>query len=101
MTDEGRREDTRRSEDIEVALRVDQLEQNQEKFFDVLLGPKDRWGERETEKGMEAIVQRIDRTLSNGGVRVKLPPGLWLLLAAITTGLFGVGIALIQGMNNA
>ena len=99
MTDE-QRETTRRSEDQEVALKVEKLEENQEKVFDVLIGPKDTWGVRDKEKGLQGTVTRIDETISNGGIRVKLPPGLWVLLAAITTGLFGVGVAIIQAASN-
>ena len=100
MTDE-KRETTRRLEDQEVIERIVNLESNQDKFMDVLLGPEDAWGVRKSDKGLVGKVERIDHTLTNGGVRVKLPAGLWVLLAAITTGLFGVGIALIQAANNA
>lgn len=96
MTDE--RKEIRRSEDNDVALRITNLEANQAKFFDVLLGPEDAWGMRQSEKGMVHTLDRIDTTLRNGGIKVRLPAGLWVLLAAITTGLFGVGIAIINNV---
>ena len=95
MTDE-QREATRRLEDQEVALRVEKLEENQEKVFDVLIGPKDTWGVRDKEKGLQGTVTRIDETISNGGIRVKLPPGLWGLLVAIAGAIGGIAIALIN-----
>jgi len=95
MTDE-RREAVRRSEDNDVALRVAQLEENQAKFFDVLLGPEDAWGVRQSEQGMVHKVDRIDETLTNGGVKVRLPVAVWVaVVAAIIAGLFQVVAALV------
>ncbi len=94
MTDE--RKEIRRSEDNDVALRILKLEQNQDRFLDVLLGPEDTWGKRQTEKGLVHKVDRIDKTISNGGVRVKLPMGVWVAISvAIIAGVFQVVAALV------
>ena len=95
MTDD-RREDVRRLEDQDLATRIQELEVTQEKTLDVMLGPHDAWGVRQGHKGLVSKVDSIKAQLSNGGVRVKLPAGLWALLVAITTGLFGIGIAFLQ-----
>ena len=95
MTDD-RREDVRRLEDQEISTRIEHLEATQAKTLDVLLGAEDTWGVRQHRKGLVHKVDSIKDQLSNGGVRVKLPVGLWGLLIAITSGLAGIGIAFIQ-----
>ena len=97
MTDE-RRNGIRRAEDNDIAARIVKLEENQDRFLDVLLGPEDTWGKRQERKGLVWKVDSIKTQLSNGGVRVKLPAGLWVLLVALTSGLAGIGIALIQNV---
>ena len=97
MTDD-RREDVRRLEDQEISTRIEHLEATQAKTLDVLLGAEDTWGVRQERKGLVYKVDSIKNQLSNGGVRVKLPAGLWGLLIVITSGLAGIGIALIQNM---
>ena len=97
MTDD-RREDVRRLEDQDLATRIEHLEATQAKTLDVLLGAEDTWGVRQHRKGLVHKVDSIKDQLSNGGVRVKLPVGLWGLLIAITSGLAGIGIAFIQSM---
>jgi len=88
---------------LETVAEHGDLKAGQARTYDALMGPQvkqmDGTVRRDKEQGLMGKVEKIDMTLSNGGVRVKLPPGLWVLLAAITTGLFGVGIALIQGIN--
>jgi hypothetical protein len=95
MTDD-RREDVRRLEDQDLNTRIEHLEDTQAKTLDVLLGAEDVWGMRKSHKGLVHKVDSIKAQLSNGGVRVRLPAGLWALLVAITTGLFGIGIAFLQ-----
>ena len=95
MTDE-RRNGIRRSEDNNVALRIEKLEANQDRFLDVLLGAEDTWGKRQTETGLVHKVDRIDKTLSNGGVRIKLPGAVWVAIGvAIIAGVFQVIAALV------
>ena len=93
MTDE--RKGIRRSEDNDVAQRITQLETNQQKILDVMLGPEDTWGVRQTEQGTVYKVERIDNTLRNGGVRIRLPAGAWAaIVIAIIAGIFQVAAAL-------
>jgi hypothetical protein len=96
MTDDDRREDVRRLEDKEVAARIRELEITQEKTLDVMLGPLDAWGVRQSRKGLVHKVDSIKAQLSNGGVRVRLPVGLWALLITMTSGMAGIAIALIN-----
>lgn len=96
MTDD-RREDTRRLEDQDMTARIQELEATQEKTLDVLLGPLDAWGVRQHRDGLVHKVDQISVSLSNG-FKVKLPTGLWALLVAITSGLFGLGIAFLQNV---
>ncbi len=95
MTDD-RREDVRRLEDQEVATRIRELEIIQGKTLDVLLGPHDVWGVRVSRKGIVHKVDSIKSQLSNGGVRVKLPVGLWALLITLTGSAGGIVVALIN-----
>ncbi len=85
---------------LETVQEHGDLKAGQARTYDVLMGPEvlqmDGTTKRDKKQGLMGKVEKIDNTLSNGGVRVKLPPGLWVLLATITTGLFGVGIALLQ-----
>lgn len=93
---DDKRETVRRSEDNDVALRIETLETNQSKFLDVLLGPEDQWGVRRNEDGLVHKVDRIDRTLRNGGVRIKLPVGVWVAISvAIIAGSFQVLAAVV------
>ena len=90
---------------LETVAEHGDLQAGQARTYDVLMGPEveqpDGSLKRDKKAGLMGKVEKIDLTLSNGGVRVKLPPGLWVLLAAITTGLFGVGVALINAANQA
>ncbi len=95
MTDD-RREDVRRLEDQDLATRIVELEATQAKTLDVLLGAEDAWGVRRSHKGLVHKVDEIKSQLSNGGVRVKLPVGLWALLIALTTSAGGIVVALIN-----
>ncbi len=95
MTDD-RREDVRRLEDQDLATRIEHLEATQAKTLDVLLGAEDTWGVRQRKAGLVYKVEQIDDRLTNGGVRVKLPGGLWVLLITMASGLAGIVIALIQ-----
>ena len=96
---DDRREDTRRLEDQDMTTRIQELEATQEKTLDVLLGPLDAWGVRRHKDGLVYKVETIGARLTNG-FKVKLPAGLWALLVAITSGLFGIGITLLQNMDN-
>ncbi len=95
MTDD-RREDVRRLEDQDLATRIVELEATQAKTLDVLLGAEDTWGVRKSHKGLVYKVDEIKSQLSNGGVRVKLPAGLWVLLITLTTSAGGIVVALIN-----
>jgi len=89
---------------LETVEEHGEIQASQSRIYDVLMGPEllqpDGSLIRDTDQGLVAKVDRIDHTLTNGGVRVKLPPGLWVLLAAITTGMFGVGVTLLQRMSS-
>lgn len=95
MTDD-RREDVRRLEDQDLATRIDNVEGTVAKLLDVLLGAEDTWGVRQHQKGLVHKVERIDDRLTNGGVRVRLPAGLWVLLITLTTSAGGIVVALIN-----
>ncbi len=89
---------------LETVQEHGDLQDGQTRIYDVLMGPNlkqmDGTQRRDKEQGLVGKVEKIDHTLSNGGVRVKLPPGLWVLLATITTVIGGIGVALIQAANN-
>lgn len=84
--------------------RIGALEENQERFFDALIGPPevnangdpildlDGSPKRQTEKGMEYKVDYVYSKLSNGGVTITLPQ--WLKVA-IGTGIVGMFLNLI------
>ena len=88
---------------LETVQEHGDLQEGQVRIYDVLMGPNveqmDGTLRRDKKNSLVGKVEKIDSTLSNGGVRVKLPPGLWVLLATITTVLGGIGIALIQANN--
>jgi len=70
------------------------------RILDVLMGPNqlqmDGTEHRDQSLGLVAKVEQIDRRLVNGGLKVRLPVGLWALLVAITSSLAGIIIAMIQ-----
>ena len=101
MTDE-RREEIRRSEDNNVALRITQLEQGQDRILDVLMGPEqlrmDGTKKRVKEDGLVNKVENTDNRLANGGIKIKLPIGAWFaIFIAVIAGLFQIGAALVGG----
>jgi len=76
------------------------LHDGQDRILDVLMGPEveqmDGSKLRNKSLGLVAKVEQIDNRLVNGGLKVKLPAGLWALLIAITSSLAGIIIAMIQ-----
>ncbi len=70
------------------------------RILDVLMGPEveqmDGTKRRDESLGLVAKVDRIDNRLVNGGVKVKIPPGMWVLMAGIVGGLATLIAAMIQ-----
>ena len=109
MTD--RRETVNRSEEqLPDDVRIDELERNQGLVNDKILGPKelDQDGKpildldgapiRRTKEGMDHKVNWMYGEMSNGGIRIKLPPGAWVaIIVAIVTGLFNIAAAVAGG----
>lgn len=111
MTDD-RRDAIRRSEDQVIATAIEELRGMRESdverlatleavFYDTMLGEKDAFGRRKTEEGMKHRVDFMYEKFANGGVRIQIPAGMWVFLAAVATGLFGVLAALIAGAGPA
>ncbi len=76
------------------------LHDGQDRILDVLMGPEveqmDGTKLRNKSLGLVAKVEQIDNRLINGGLKVKLPAGLWALLAVITSSVAGIIITMIQ-----
>lgn len=77
------------------------LEYNIEELAGALLGPPRSalaGGGREESEGLAYQVKDINRKLSNGGIRIKLPWGVW---AAVIAAVSGIVIQLIATLGGA
>lgn len=108
MTEE-RRHRIRRSDDKELAAAVEELLDLQEMdhtrlekletaFYETMLGPVDHLGNRKLQEGMVHKVDYVYKKLANGGIQVKLSPGLWALLLTVVAGIFSIGAAIVTRM---
>jgi len=126
MTDERRHED-RREEDVRLAEAVESFEgvldarlaaewesaqsihenlapKNHEhlevtRLIDVLEGSPRKMpsGEIVREGGLIAEVSELNRSMRNGGVKIKVPPAVWVaIVVAIITGMFNVWAAFVS-----
>ena len=81
---------------------VEELRGNQARFFDFFLGPEEKQLDgtilRATEEGIDYKVNELYQAHTNGGFRIKLPAGAWVLLAAVTTALGGIAVAMLQNL---
>ncbi len=99
---DDRRDSVRRQEDQDMAIRIDELEQGQERLFSTLLGPNEQQLDgslrRRKEQGMEFKVDAMYQAFTNGGVKIRLPAGAWVaIVVAIIGGVSTVAAALFGG----
>lgn len=68
-------------------------------LYDLLEGPELRHldGTRYRTGGLIADIKDIRKQMANGGVKVKLSPGMWTVLASMVAGIFGILASLIAG----
>ena len=89
---------------METVMEHRNLDEGQDRILDVLMGPKELQTDgskpRNEKKGLEHKVEKIGDQLSNGGIKIHIPPTMWALLLVIVAGLFSIGAAMIQNIPN-
>ena len=101
MTDDRRTED-RRADDATLAsafeVHVERYNAFEARIDEGLLGPQELQmnGEYVRKGGLVDDVEEIKKALKNGGVKIRIPPGVWALLGIIVTAVGGIAIALIN-----
>jgi hypothetical protein len=81
-------------DDRTLAERVGKLEESQKAVHDALLGTPELQMDGTVvrlEDGLVSQMGQIQKQLSNGGVKVKIPKSVWAaILAAIISGVFQI-----------
>lgn len=118
MTSDDRRANGPRREEDLITARLDdhidrfdehlahfeRFEQNANEqwaeLMDVLEGPQVKHldGTVVRTGGVLDQINQIDKRLSNGGIKIKIPAGAWIaIVVAVIAGLFQIGTALVGG----
>jgi hypothetical protein len=86
-------------DDRTLAERVGKLEESQKAVHDALLGTPELQMDGTVvrlEDGLVSQMGQIQKQLSNGGVKVKIPKSVWAaIMAAIISGVFQVVTAVL------